>query len=305
MDVMGRNDNALPATPAMFAFHDLPHHPRLRYRPLGGDVPRDGVRASRRAVPRSLRAAAGRSAGRADPASTCPKAKAFAWPMVVRTAVMDEIILRAISRDGVRTVVNLAAGLDARAYRLELPRELHWIDVDLPGDADLQAGGAGGRDAALRARMDPRRPRRRGRSGARCWRASRRAPRRRWSITEGLLIYLEPDQVAALAPRPARLRAAPLVADRPRVAATHQDDGADLGRDAARRRRPVQVRARPRARRSSSRRAGARRSSGPTWDESLRLNRTMRFAGFWSPDRPTVPQEDPGSVPADGGDRAA
>jgi hypothetical protein len=67
---------------------------------------------------------------------TMPRAKAFAWPMIVRTAVMDEIIVRAIARDGVQTVVNLAAGLDARPFRLVLPRTLRWIDVDLPAMQD-------------------------------------------------------------------------------------------------------------------------------------------------------------------------
>jgi methyltransferase (TIGR00027 family) len=61
-----------------------------------------------------------------------PKGRAFAWPMIVRTAVMDELILRAISRDGVRTVLNLAAGLDTRPYRLALSRSLRWVEVDFP-----------------------------------------------------------------------------------------------------------------------------------------------------------------------------
>ena len=50
-----------------------------------------------------------------------PKGRQFAWPMIVRTAVLDELILRAIERDGVDTVLNLAAGLDTRPYRLPLP----------------------------------------------------------------------------------------------------------------------------------------------------------------------------------------
>jgi len=61
-----------------------------------------------------------------------PRAKATTWPMVVRTAVFDELILRGISRDGVDTVLNLASGLDVRPYRLALPPTLRWIDVDLP-----------------------------------------------------------------------------------------------------------------------------------------------------------------------------
>src|SRR5207253_2278637 len=57
---------------------------------------------------------------------------AFAWPMIVRTAVMDELTLRAIKRDGVDTVLNLAAGLDTRPYRLPLAPSLRWIEVDFP-----------------------------------------------------------------------------------------------------------------------------------------------------------------------------
>src|SRR6186713_2033914 len=46
-----------------------------------------------------------------------PRGLAMSWPMVVRTAVMDEIVLRCVQQ-GCRVVLNLAAGLDARAYRL-------------------------------------------------------------------------------------------------------------------------------------------------------------------------------------------
>jgi methyltransferase (TIGR00027 family) len=61
-----------------------------------------------------------------------PKGRAWAWPMIVRTAVMDELILRAIARDGVGLVLNLAAGLDTRPYRLPLAPSLRWIEVDFP-----------------------------------------------------------------------------------------------------------------------------------------------------------------------------
>jgi methyltransferase (TIGR00027 family) len=61
-----------------------------------------------------------------------PKGKQIAWPMIVRTAVMDELIMRLITREGVDCVLNLAAGLDARPWRLPLPATLRWIDVDHP-----------------------------------------------------------------------------------------------------------------------------------------------------------------------------
>src|SRR5437899_3021151 len=60
------------------------------------------------------------------------RGREWAWPMIVRTAVMDELILRAIDRDGVTTVLNLAAGLDARPYRLPLPPSLRWVEVAFP-----------------------------------------------------------------------------------------------------------------------------------------------------------------------------
>src|SRR5919197_625356 len=58
--------------------------------------------------------------------------RTWAWPMIVRTAVMDELIVRAVERDGVGTVLNLAAGLDARPYRLPLAPSLRWIEADFP-----------------------------------------------------------------------------------------------------------------------------------------------------------------------------
>src|SRR3989454_10568535 len=60
------------------------------------------------------------------------KGRAWAWPMIVRTAVLDELILRTIERDRVDTVLNLAAGLDTRPYRLPLAPSLRWVEVDFP-----------------------------------------------------------------------------------------------------------------------------------------------------------------------------
>ncbi len=55
------------------------------------------------------------------------------WSIAVRTKVFDELILEAVRAREVRTVLNLAAGLDARPYRLPLPADLRWIETDLPG----------------------------------------------------------------------------------------------------------------------------------------------------------------------------
>jgi methyltransferase (TIGR00027 family) len=53
------------------------------------------------------------------------------WAMVVRTRLVDELVLTSAA-EGCDCVVNLAAGLDARPYRLNLPPELLWIEADLP-----------------------------------------------------------------------------------------------------------------------------------------------------------------------------
>ena len=63
---------------------------------------------------------------------TMKRGRQMAWAMIVRTEVFDEIILSCVHQKGVDTVLNLAAGLDARAWRLALPATLRWIDVDLP-----------------------------------------------------------------------------------------------------------------------------------------------------------------------------
>src|SRR2546428_11423526 len=50
-------------------------------------------------------------------ARTMPKARTWAWPMVVRTCLFDELILQAIARDSVGTVHKPAAGTDAPPCR--------------------------------------------------------------------------------------------------------------------------------------------------------------------------------------------
>jgi methyltransferase (TIGR00027 family) len=60
-----------------------------------------------------------------------PTAPMTTWMVAIRTVVIDELIRAAVSRK-VDTIVNLGAGLDTRPYRLDLPSELHWIEVDYP-----------------------------------------------------------------------------------------------------------------------------------------------------------------------------
>lgn len=71
------------------------------------------------------------------------RGKVLASPMIVRTAVFDEMIMERVLNAGIDaridTVINLAAGLDTRAWRLPLPASLRWFDVDLPGITDYKA----------------------------------------------------------------------------------------------------------------------------------------------------------------------
>ena len=53
------------------------------------------------------------------------------WSMITRTYLGDQFINEQVRR-GVDMVINLAAGLDARPYRMKLPPTLKWVEVDLP-----------------------------------------------------------------------------------------------------------------------------------------------------------------------------
>lgn len=128
---------------------------------------------------------------------TIKRGRQMAWAMIVRTAVFDELIMRRVHA-GSDLVVNLAAGLDARPWRLALPSTLRWVDVDLP--AILAYKSEELRDAAPVCRyetmpLDLTDPAARrtlvDRLGA--------AGRDTLVVTEGLLIYLGADDVGALA----------------------------------------------------------------------------------------------------------
>jgi len=64
-------------------------------------------------------------------AASMPFAEKNSWPFVARTWLTDQIISQQVQH-GVDMVVNLAAGLDTRPYRMELPQSMQWVEVDLP-----------------------------------------------------------------------------------------------------------------------------------------------------------------------------
>jgi len=64
-------------------------------------------------------------------AARMPNTRQAAWSVVIRTHVIDQLIHDAIAR-GADCVVNLGAGLDTRPYRMNLPKNFRWIEVDFP-----------------------------------------------------------------------------------------------------------------------------------------------------------------------------
>ena len=126
-----------------------------------------------------------------------PRGRKLSWPMVARTVVFDELIRARVER-GADVVVNLAAGLDARPYRMALPSRLLWIEVDLPPMIDYKSRALAGETPVCALERVPLDLADR---VARRELFARIAARGRsiLIVTEGLLIYLAEEQVAELA----------------------------------------------------------------------------------------------------------
>ena len=130
-------------------------------------------------------------------AEAVPGAVRADWAWVGRTYLFDQLIAEQLAQ-GADMVVNLAAGLDARPYRMDLPPALQWIEVDLPGILDYKEevlAGEQPRCALERVRLDLSDGTARRDLFARLGSRSRRA----LILTEGLLIYLDADEAASLA----------------------------------------------------------------------------------------------------------
>lgn len=129
---------------------------------------------------------------------TLRRGKSQSWSMIVRTKLIDDILLRTLDSGSIDVVLNLAAGLDARPYRLPLPANLRWVEVDLPEMIDYKEEMLTGETphcrlervtldlANVSARQD-------------LFARVNADARGVFVITEGLLIYLEEEQVGTLA----------------------------------------------------------------------------------------------------------
>src|SRR5438874_5914992 len=114
----------------------------------------------------------------------------------VRSRFMDELLLQALASKPIATVLSMGCGLDTRPWRLELPPDLRWIEVDFADMLDYK-------DALMLAET----PRcRRQRITADLNDAAQRrsiylaaGPAPALMVTEGLLMYLPAATVESLA----------------------------------------------------------------------------------------------------------
>jgi methyltransferase (TIGR00027 family) len=130
-------------------------------------------------------------------AKSMPLGRDNDWSMITRTWLGDQLINEQV-RQGVDMVINLAAGLDARPYRMQLPPSIKWVEVDLPEILSYKEEIL--RDekpicSLERIRLDLSNASARRDLFAELGRRSNKA----LVITEGLLIYLNADDVAGLA----------------------------------------------------------------------------------------------------------
>jgi methyltransferase (TIGR00027 family) len=117
------------------------------------------------------------------------------WSWVTRTYLFDRLINEQV-RLGTDMVVNLAAGLDARPYRMQLPASLKWIEVDLPGILQYKEELLKAEKPVCslqRVSLDL------SKSEARRSFLGSLSGTRALVVTEGLLVYLRSEEVASLA----------------------------------------------------------------------------------------------------------
>ncbi len=120
----------------------------------------------------------------------------YEWPYVARTVRFDQIIAEQL-KQGTDMVINLAAGLDARPYCMDLPLSLKWIEVDLPAMIDYKEEvlcAEKPRCALERVRLDLADVAGRQALFARLGSSGKKA----LIVSEGLLVYLTRDEVAGL-----------------------------------------------------------------------------------------------------------
>jgi methyltransferase (TIGR00027 family) len=127
--------------------------------------------------------------------ASIPKRAHHDWAYAMRTYTFDRYIDAEV-RAGADMVVNLAAGLDARPYRMDLPSSLRWVEIDLPDMIDYKEEILRNEKPVCRLeriRLDL------ADENARRDVFARLHAQRAVVASEGLLIYLTREQAARLA----------------------------------------------------------------------------------------------------------
>ena len=120
-----------------------------------------------------------------------------AWSIAVRTVLIDKLIQEAIA-SGTDTILSLGSGLDARPYRLDLPKDLLWIEADYPDVIAYKEGVLSSdvprcRLESVSVDLSDDKERRAFLS------TLTKRTRNLLVLTEGVIPYLKNDQVATLA----------------------------------------------------------------------------------------------------------
>ena len=128
-------------------------------------------------------------------ARALPGLERMRFGVAIRSRFLDVMLLDTIAARGITTVLSVGAGLDTRPWRLELPAQLRWVEVDFPDMLDYK-------DAIMTTAPHCRRERlaadiadASGRAAV--FAAAGDGPS--LMITEGLLMYLPAAAVEALA----------------------------------------------------------------------------------------------------------
>jgi methyltransferase (TIGR00027 family) len=75
--------------------------------------------------------------------ASLPHSGAMNFALAIRTVAIDRLVQETLAL-GVDTVINIAAGMDTRPYRLSLPQDLRWIEIDYDHVLDYKAAQLAG-----------------------------------------------------------------------------------------------------------------------------------------------------------------
>lgn len=128
--------------------------------------------------------------------------KLLCFGVAIRIRFLDDLVSQTVAEQRIETVLSVGAGLDTRPWRLDLPPDLRWIEVDFPDMIGYKSNVMASEKPKCRLEH----------VAADLTDTSQRQAvfaaagnARGLMITEGLLMYLPAGTVEALAAEPAEL----------------------------------------------------------------------------------------------------